>query len=207
LTCRSLSFGSVAYAHRRKSRKNRFCTVFRPFFTVFPADANRDSSNESTAGPFSRCLGAAKKRWKRPKRLSRAGPRADIEIGALVGGTLADVGVAVGAEHVDRAGDGLARGPLAGHQHDAGLHFVADPQHQPDLAALVEQADLGAILEAALVGILRMQDAERLALALAQEGDAGEGGMRLEVAGRGEQPQRPLLGVGRLDSPRPAGRA
>ena len=33
-------------------------------------------------------------------------------------------------------------GPLAGHQHDAGLDLVAHLQHQADLAAVVEQADL-----------------------------------------------------------------
>ena len=72
-------------------------------------------------------------------------------------------------------------------------------QHQADLAAVVEQAHLGAVREAALGGVLGMQDAERLALAVAQEAHAREGGVGLEVAGRGQQAQRPLGGLGRLD--------
>src|SRR5207248_6392628 len=64
--------------------------------------------------------------------LPRARPRPDVEIGALVGRPFAHVGVAVGAEHVDRAGDGLAAWPLTGHQHDAGLHLVADTQDKAD---------------------------------------------------------------------------
>ena len=72
-------------------------------------------------------------------------------------------------------------------------------KHQADLAAVVEQAHGAAVGEAARGGILGMQDAERLALALAQEADAGEGRVRLEVAGRGQQAQRPLGGVGHLD--------
>ena len=43
-------------------------------------------------------------------------------------------------QHVDRASDGLAVGPLAGHQHDPGLDLVADLEHQPDLAAVVVAA-------------------------------------------------------------------
>ncbi len=44
-----------------------------------------------------------------------------------------------------------------------------------------------------------MQDAEGLALALAQEADAGESRVRLEVAGRRQQAQRPLLRIRFLD--------
>jgi hypothetical protein len=47
-----------------------------------------------------------------------------------------------------------------------------------------------------------VKDAEGLALAAAQEGDTGESRVRLEVAGRGQQPERLLLGIGGLDDVR-----
>ena len=46
--------------------------------------------------------------------------------------------------------------------------------------------------------VVGMQDAAGRALALAQEGDGRIGGVALEVAGRGQQPQRPAGGVGYL---------
>src|SRR5262245_2795325 len=52
----------------------------------------------------------------------RLSPWADVEPGALIGGALAHVGVAVGAQHVDGARHRLAGRPLAGHQHHARLH-------------------------------------------------------------------------------------
>jgi hypothetical protein len=42
--------GSVAYAH---CSKNRFLTVYRPFFTVFLATPTRDELDESGLVPFS----------------------------------------------------------------------------------------------------------------------------------------------------------
>src|SRR5438046_2952204 len=52
-------------------------------------------------------------------------PGGHVEVGALVGRALAHIGVAVGAEHVDGAGDGLLVGTLAGHQRHARLHLIA----------------------------------------------------------------------------------
>jgi hypothetical protein len=51
-------------------------------------------------------------------------------------------------------------------------------------------------------GVLGVKDAEGLALAAAQEVDTGESRVRLEVAGRGQQPERLLLGIGGLDDVR-----
>ena len=81
--------------------------------------------------------------------------------------------------------------------------FIADMQHQTDAAAIVEQLHAIAVHQAAARRILGMQDAERCSLALAEEGHAGIGGVCLEVARHGQQPQRParsiayLLGIGR----------
>ena len=134
-------------------------------------------------------------------------PRRHVEKGALVGRALAHVGVAVGAEHVDGAGHGLVVGALAGHQRDAGLHLVADPQHQADGAAIVEKPHLLPVGEAAGARVVGVQDAAGRALALAQEGDGRIGGVALEVAGRGQQPQRPAGGVGLPPAGRAASRA
>src|SRR5258705_7067642 len=123
-------------------------------------------------------------------------PWPGMEPGALVGRAFAHVGVAVGAQHVDGARDRLAGRALAGHQDDARLDVLAHLQHQADRAAVVEQPHLVALLEAAPAGVLGIEHAERLALALAQEADARKGGMGLEVARRGQQPQRPLGGLG-----------
>jgi len=42
-----------------------FIDRFSPFSTVFPADPNRDSLDESRVAPFSGSLGADRKRQKR----------------------------------------------------------------------------------------------------------------------------------------------
>ena len=102
---------------------------------------------------------------------------------------------------VDRTFQRLAVGPLTRHQHDPGQDFVADPQHETDRAAFVEQPHRRAVGEAAPGGFVRVQDAVRRSLAAAQELDPGIGRVRLEIAGGGQQAQRParrvafLLGV------------
>jgi len=89
--------------------------------------------------------------------------------------------------------------PERAYPGDAGLDLVAYPELQADLGAVVEQANVGAVREVAPGGIGRVQDAERLALALAQELHAREGGVGLEVARRGQQAERPFGGFGGLD--------
>ena len=60
-------------------------------------------------------------------------PRRDVEKRALISRALAQIGIAVGAQHVDGAAERLLIRPLPRHQYDAGHHLVADLQHQPDL--------------------------------------------------------------------------
>src|SRR5690348_13683770 len=52
----------------------------------------------------------------------RAVPGRDIEERALIGRALADIGVAVAAQHVDRALHGLGVGALAGDEDDTRQH-------------------------------------------------------------------------------------
>src|ERR1700730_5478173 len=101
-------------------------------------------------------------------------PGRNIEPGALVRGTLADIGVAVGAQHIDRPGQRLTIGALARDEHDTGLNLVADLEDEPDRAAVVEQAHRLAVAEMARAGFLRVQDAAGRALASAQVGHAGK---------------------------------
>ena len=96
-------------------------------------------------------------------------PGANIQPGALVGGALAHVRIRIGAEHIDRPGDSLVVWALAWHQDDAGLYFVADVEHQADLATVVQQADARAIGEIARLRVGGVQHAEWRALASAQE--------------------------------------
>src|SRR6266446_1166420 len=72
-------------------------------------------------------------------------PGGNVEPCALISRTFAEVGEAVGAQHVDRARNRLVVGPLARHQRNAGLDLVAHAQHQTDFGAIVEQPNLLAI--------------------------------------------------------------
>ncbi len=53
------NLGSVAYAH---CSKNRFLTVYRPFFTVFLATPTRDELDEFRARAVFRFVDTVKKR-------------------------------------------------------------------------------------------------------------------------------------------------
>src|SRR3954465_12513949 len=86
-------------------------------------------------------------------------PRGDVEKRALVRCTLADIRIAVGAQQIDRALQRLAVGSLPRYEYDARKHLVADPQHEADCAALIEQPNPGAIDEAAPRRLVGMQDA------------------------------------------------
>src|SRR5258705_11830687 len=112
-------------------------------------------------------------------------PRRDVEERALIGGALAEISIAVGAQHVDGAGEGFLVRPLPRHQHHAGQHLVADLENETHSAAVIEEAYLRAIVEPAALRLLRVQDAIRLALTPAQENDARIGGVGLGIAGRG----------------------
>src|SRR5258708_23879187 len=55
--------------------------------------------------------------WQQPEFGGGSSPCGDVEKGALIGRALAQIGVAVRAQDVDRPGDSTAVGALAGHPH------------------------------------------------------------------------------------------
>src|SRR5690348_8831616 len=129
---------------------------------------------------------------------SQSNPRRNVEKRALIGRSLAQIGIAVCAQYVDGTAERLLIRPLPRHEHDTGQHLVADLQHEPDFAALVEQPHLGALGKPALLGFLRMQHAIRLTFASAQKRDTGISRVRLEIPRRGQQAQWPARRIALL---------
>jgi hypothetical protein len=72
---------------------------------------------------------------------------------------LADIGGAVGAQHVDCAGRRLAVRSLSRDQHDAGLNFVADFEDETDRSAIVVEAHALAVTKHTGASLLGVQDA------------------------------------------------
>src|ERR1051326_339360 len=129
---------------------------------------------------------------------SQSKPRCNIEKRALIGRSLAQIGIAVGAQYVDGAAERLLIRPLPGHEHDPGQHLVADLQYEPDFAALVEQPHPGAIGKPALLALLGRQHAIRLTFAPPQKRDTGISRVRLEIPRRGQQAQWPARRIALL---------
>src|SRR6202035_4503756 len=117
--------------------------------------------------------------------------RGDVEPGALIGGALADIGVAVGAQHVDRSGDRLAVWALSRNQNISELYFVADPEHEPHRSAIVEEAHALTVAQIARAGLFGVENATGRTLAPAQKRHAGKSSVALEIAGRGQETQWP----------------
>src|SRR5947208_6974162 len=109
----------------------------------------------------------------RPVPGSQSNPRRNVEKRALIRRALAQIGIAVCAEHVDGTAERLLIRPLPRHEHDTGQHLVANLQYEPDFGALVEQPHLGALDKPALLGFLGVQHAIRLTFAAAQKRDTG----------------------------------
>src|ERR1051325_9013226 len=128
----------------------------------------------------------------------QSNPRRDVEKRALIGRSLAQIGIAVCAQYVDGTAERLVIRPLPRHEHDTGQHLVAHLQHEPDFAALVEQPHLGAMGEPALLGLLGMQHAIRLTFAPPQKRDTGISRVRLEIPRRGQQAQWPARRIALL---------
>src|SRR5215831_11018104 len=125
---------------------------WRPSVTmVFISRAASDSAHyiqpalsRTKGGGFSRpTISFSRRRWslvplrsqlvmRMQKNLSRACPgstrlaRSQAQPGALVGGTVAQIRIAVRAEHVDRSGERFTVGALPRYECDARLDFVAD---------------------------------------------------------------------------------
>ena len=129
-------------------------------------------------------------------------PCLHVEEGALVGGALADIGIAVGAQHVDRARRApRSSGRWPGTSTTPGSTSSLTRSTRPTAPRSLNSRTFGRRRPGrAAAASVRVQDAAGRPLAAAQEVDAGVRRVRLEIAGRGQQAQRPAGGVALLDS-------
>ena len=123
---------------------------------------------------------------------------ADVEKGALIGRAFTEVAIAIRAQHVHRSMSRLTARPLARHQYDAGRNLVAHTKRDAKRPPLVEELDTIAVLETAALGLKRMENRHGRTLAFPEKTIARECGVTLEVAGGGEQAERPAAGIGRF---------
>src|SRR5260370_11956331 len=113
-------------------REDRRAAVFGSAGTA-RGEGGRDCSIISVA-----CTGLIDGRWIRETHSRCHGiPFRDLEERTLIGGSFTHIGVAIGAEHVHGAGLLVRVGALARHQHDAGLHLVADMQGHANLCTVI----------------------------------------------------------------------
>jgi hypothetical protein len=68
-------------------------------------------------------------------------PFGHIQPSTLVCGALPHIGVSIGAEHIDRTGNGFVVAPLPRHESNSGLNLITDVQYESNASLIVENAN------------------------------------------------------------------